>query len=35
MSFDINIWMKEYLYKLKSLFGSELLFVGLQGSYGR
>lgn len=35
MSFDINIWMKKYLYELKSLFGSELLFVGLQGSYGR
>lgn len=35
MYFDINTWMKEYLYELKSLFGSELLFVGLQGSYGR
>lgn len=35
MYFDINTWMKKYLYELKSLFGSELLFVGLQGSYGR
>lgn len=35
MAFDINIWMKEYLNELKSLFGSRLMFVGLQGSYGR
>ena len=32
---DIKTWMKDYLDKLKSLFGSRLLFVGLQGSYGR
>jgi len=35
MNFDINIWMKRYLDELKSLFGSRLMFVGLQGSYGR
>lgn len=31
---DIKTWIKDYLDKLKSLFGSHLLFVGLQGSYG-
>nr|WP_319487693.1 nucleotidyltransferase domain-containing protein [uncultured Caproiciproducens sp.] len=35
MDFDINTWMKRYLGELKSLFGPRLLFVGLQGSYGR
>ena len=35
MDFDINTWMKVYLEGLKSLFGSNLLFIGLQGSYGR
>lgn len=35
MNFDIDTWMKSYLNKLNSLFGSRLLFVGLQGSYGR
>ena len=35
MYYDIDTWMKEYLTKLKSLFGFRLLFVGLQGSYGR
>jgi len=35
MNFDIDTWMKVYLNKLKSLFGSRLLFVGLQGSYGQ
>lgn len=35
MDFDINTWMKSYLDELKSLFDSRLLFVGLQGSYGR
>ncbi|TQD25183.1 nucleotidyltransferase domain-containing protein [Methanolobus vulcani] len=35
MSFDIDIWMKEYLEKVKSLFTSRLVFVGLQGSRGR
>jgi predicted nucleotidyltransferase len=33
--FDIDTWMKTYLRKLKTLFESRLLFVGLQGSYGR
>lgn len=35
MDFDINIWMKEYMKELSALFGSRLVFVGLQGSYGR
>lgn len=35
MDFDIGNWIKGYLDELKSLFGSDLLFVGLQGSYGR
>lgn len=35
MNFNIDIWMKEYLYELKTLFNSRLQFVGLQGSYGR
>jgi len=35
MDFNIDTWMKVYLGKLKSLFGSHLLFVGLQGNYGR
>lgn len=35
MNFEIGTWMKAYLSKLKSLFDSRLLFVGLQGSYGR
>ncbi|MDD3168738.1 MAG: nucleotidyltransferase domain-containing protein [Eubacteriales bacterium] len=35
MDFNIDTWMKGYLGELKSLFGSDLLFVGLQGSYGR
>ena len=35
MDFDIDNWMEQYLEKLKSLFGSRLFFVGLQGSYGR
>ena len=35
MDFNIDSWMKRYLDEVKSLFGSHLLFVGLQGSYGR
>ena len=35
MDFNIDSWMKVYLEELKSLFDSELLFVGIQGSYGR
>lgn len=35
MNFNIDIWMKGYLYELKTLFNSRLQFVGLQGSYGR
>lgn len=35
MNFDIDSWMKRYLDEVKSLFGSHLLFVGVQGSYGR
>lgn len=35
MTLDIHTWMGEYLEKLQSLFGTRLVFVGLQGSYGR
>ncbi len=35
MFLNIGDWMKEYLCKLQSLFGSRLQFVGLQGSYSR
>lgn len=35
MDINIDTWMKKYLDELKSLFGSRLLFVGIQGSYGR
>jgi hypothetical protein len=35
MDFNINTWMKGFLGELKALFGSRLLFAGLQGSYGR
>jgi predicted nucleotidyltransferase len=35
MEIDINTWMKRYLDELKLLFGSRLIFVGLQGSYNR
>ena len=35
LNFDIDAWMEGYLGKLKALFGSRILFVGLQGSYGR
>lgn len=32
---NIKTWVNDYLEKLKALFKSRLLFVGLQGSYGR
>jgi predicted nucleotidyltransferase len=32
---DINQWMKQYQNIVKDLFGSRVLFIGLQGSYGR
>lgn len=35
MDFKIETWMKDYLKELKALFGAQLLFVGLQGSFGR
>ncbi len=35
MQVNIDTWIQQYLSKLKSLFGSRLAFVGLQGSYGR
>lgn len=35
MQVDINFWMQKYLIKLEDLFASRLIFVGLQGSYGR
>ncbi len=35
MSFDIGIWIQQYIQTVKELFGERLVFVGLQGSYGR
>jgi hypothetical protein len=35
MEIDIHTWMKGYLDELQLLFGSRLIFVGLQGSYNR
>jgi len=35
MSPDLKPWMEAYLQTVTSLFGARLLFVGLQGSYGR
>lgn len=35
MQVNIDTWIQQYLSNLKSLFGSRLAFVGLQGSYGR
>jgi uncharacterized protein len=32
---DINQWMKQYQDTVKRIFGSRILFIGLQGSYGR
>jgi predicted nucleotidyltransferase len=32
---EINTWMNEFLAALEAAFGSRVLFVGLQGSYGR
>lgn len=32
---DIKKWVEEYLIRAKDLFGERLVFVGLQGSYGR
>lgn len=32
---DIDQWMKQYQDVVQNLFGSRILFIGLQGSYGR
>lgn len=32
---DINLWMKQYQNTVQDLFSSRVLFIGLQGSYGR
>ena len=32
---DINVWMNDFLLKLNEVFANRVLFVGLQGSYGR
>lgn len=32
---DINQWMKQYQDTVKRIFDSRILFIGLQGSYGR
>lgn len=34
-AFDISVWTERFKDKLISIFGSRLLFFGLQGSYGR
>ncbi len=35
MPINCDIWLNQYLKKLKLLFGIRVVFVGLQGSYGR
>ena len=35
MQINLETWIKQYIQIVKELFGSRLLFVGLQGSYGR
>lgn len=32
---DINLWLREFEEKLKSTFGQRVVFMGIQGSYGR
>ena len=33
--FDIQVWLEQFREKLTVLFGDRLMFLGLQGSYGR
>jgi len=35
MSINLEIWIREFIEIVETLFGSRLLFTGLQGSYGR
>ena len=35
MDMDIEVWCSNFTVRLQDTFGSELIFVGLQGSYGR
>lgn len=35
MQADLETWIKQYIQIVKKLYGSRLLFIGLQGSYGR
>ncbi|NLG19167.1 MAG: nucleotidyltransferase domain-containing protein [Fibrobacter sp.] len=35
MQIDLETWINQYIKIVKALFGSRLLFIGLQGSYGR
>ena len=35
MTFEIDVWVNDYLVKIRQLFGERLVFVGLQGSYNR
>ena len=35
MDFDINNFMQEFASQLKDVYGSRLLFFGIQGSYAR
>ena len=32
---DISVWMQDFLQTLNATFANRVLFVGLQGSYGR
>jgi hypothetical protein len=35
MQLNLETWINQYIQIVKTLFGSRLLFIGLQGSYGR
>lgn len=35
MQINLETWLKQYIQIVKTLFGSRLLLIGLQGSYGR
>jgi hypothetical protein len=35
MIFEIDVWVNEFMVRIRQLFGERLMFVGLQGSYNR
>lgn len=35
MAFSLSVWLEEFTQKLTGAFGPELLYLGIQGSYGR